>query len=590
MAVQLTKKFRVDLAASVANSISAVKKVRASESARMEAEFQKAVANGMSYDDQVAFREEQLKKEKESQFFDPEYVSSIETSIAQTKKLARYERIRNKYTESLNEYATGKSSIQSHIDVLQKTMDTEQDPGIRAELQALISSALKEQSTNSINAIKNRAVVAQNDKSLPLLEASINEVQSKRAKASISENEEEVAMWDDTLIALNNSKSRLQIENGLNEIVFRTNHEALKSNDKLGILNTYIAGSDASRQVVYGGVTYPSMKAFWENKRGEYIQGAYLDDVQKEINAVTATIAASSKFGQIPVERIQAVNDFFNNLKARPEFTPYVERIEQSRVGMLNSMVSDLQGALADEAAAIGTEAAQLKQDQAFLDIEQRFGIKLARPPTSKEIAADKTLTAAVTEAATTGTPLAPKETTTTASTPTAQAAPAVPGTRVAQAGDNLSRIATDAGVSLNTLLDLNPEYKANPNALKIGAVIKLPTATPTQTAAAPVTAPAPAATPAPVVAPTNNQAQPAAQPIQPTMQTASTPPANQPVVNKTPKVVVVQPGDTLSSVAQRELGSASRWKEITNDAGEGYDETTAKTLKIGTKLNIPGL
>lgn len=48
-----------------------------------------------------------------------------------------------------------------------------------------------------------------------------------------------------------------------------------------------------------------------------------------------------------------------------------------------------------------------------------------------------------------------------------------------------------------------------------------------------------------------------------------------------------VKPGDTLSEIAERELGDADRWREIRDASGLGKDFDPTK-LQIGTKLELP--
>ena len=53
------------------------------------------------------------------------------------------------------------------------------------------------------------------------------------------------------------------------------------------------------------------------------------------------------------------------------------------------------------------------------------------------------------------------------------------------------------------------------------------------------------------------------------------------------PKNIIVKPGETLSGIAKRELGSAGRWKELGAQIGITTEEQ-ARFLKPGTVLTIP--
>jgi LysM repeat protein len=327
-------------------------------------------------------------------------------------------------------------------------------------------------------------------------------------------------------------------------------------------------------------VTYPSLKAYWQNKQGEYINNGYFDDVKKELDETTATIAASSQFGQIPVTRINAVNDFYNGLKSRAEFAPYVDKIDIYRTDSLNKMVTDLSESIYNEADATGDTG---KAQTAILNLESKFGIKVSREPFASETAAGKNI------AATTTKDIAALKTPST----TEPAAAGTGNTHTVAAGDTLSRIAAQNKVSLNTLLDLNPQYKTNPNLIKPGQTINLPgaQATPAPTKVTPTTA-----TPAPVTPVTPTPATPvvpaAPEPIKPQAPTPAATPTSTPAATPTQptnqKVYIVKPGDTLSAIAQRELGSSSRAYELKSESGQSYDEKTAKKLQIGTKLVIP--
>jgi lysozyme len=49
-----------------------------------------------------------------------------------------------------------------------------------------------------------------------------------------------------------------------------------------------------------------------------------------------------------------------------------------------------------------------------------------------------------------------------------------------------------------------------------------------------------------------------------------------------------IKAGDTLSAIALRELGSANRWHEITNENGQCFTQAQACKLKIGQIVYLP--
>jgi hypothetical protein len=49
-----------------------------------------------------------------------------------------------------------------------------------------------------------------------------------------------------------------------------------------------------------------------------------------------------------------------------------------------------------------------------------------------------------------------------------------------------------------------------------------------------------------------------------------------------------IQSGDTLSSVAEKHLGDANCWREITKENGQGFTESEARQLQVGQTVSIP--
>lgn len=138
----------------------------------------------------------------------------------------------------------------------------------------------------------------------------------------------------------------------------------------------------------------------------------------------------------------------------------------------------------------------------------------------------------------------------------------------IVKSGDSPARIAKrqlGSESRVNEILALNPGL--NPKNLKVGQELILPAG------AAPVVAQTPAQ---PVAAAAKPAGPSAAKPV-----AASAPKAS----SKAGRSYKVQKGDTLSAIARRELGSASRAKDI-QSMNPGLDPAK---LKVGQTIQLPG-
>lgn len=383
MAITLQKTFSIDLGLLVDQAVANASSVKRQNAAKIEADFQKAVAEGtMDYASQIKLREDQLKKERESFFSDEETTASLETSIKSLKKLARFENIRNKYRISLDDYIQNKDSMAAHINMLENTLSEEVDPTMRTELSNMLTEARNTQSTIEVNAIKNRATLADKDRSIPLIEQSMKEITQKQAQANATGNEDEAAAWGETLVTLKQSKSRIQVENASNEMNFKISKYNLKASEKIGIINDEISKAEGAVPIIIDGLQYPSQKAFWEQKRNDYMATTYFDELSAEVEVETNRIKSVSKYGQVPAARIESVSKFYNDLKAKPEFAAYAETIEQKRQEKVATYATDLADSIQREFdASEQSDADVLKAEQSIANIEGKFNVQLSRLP-----------------------------------------------------------------------------------------------------------------------------------------------------------------------------------------------------------------
>ena len=133
MAIEIKTKFTIDLSTVVNNSITTVRTIRRREQARKESEFQRAIANGLSFDEQITMRENQLAEEKKSSLSSDVYIASLEKSITETKKLNRFNKYRTRYAETLGELSSGKINEEQYLSILQSQLNGVVDPNLRSE-------------------------------------------------------------------------------------------------------------------------------------------------------------------------------------------------------------------------------------------------------------------------------------------------------------------------------------------------------------------------------------------------------------------------------------------------------------------------
>lgn len=407
MAVTLERgTFSINIQRIINSANQAITQTRAKESSRKEAEFQKAIANGMSYESQIKFREEQLSAEKnKGEFVDLDYITSLETSIGTLRKMARAEKIRNTYTNALNNYIAGKGSIDTYMQVISDALGSEMDPDIRKSLQSLQSDAIQKKAEIETSAIKNRMTFAEKDNSIPLVNQSIREITDKRARAAVNGNDDEVAMWDDALLSLNQSKAKISIENTYNDITYKVARNNPNIDTQLSYYQQAVSSAAKSGPVTYDGIQYASEAAFWEAQRGSFIANQYLPKKSQELDAETDRIAELSPNGVIPVVRIKAIQDAYDNMKAIPGMDVYATQIDQQKVAKISEIVNNIAGTIVDEQSKrlnelsdpFGADNAEFNTinnnaEKAILDLESRSGISVVRMPTKAETNAGKTV------------------------------------------------------------------------------------------------------------------------------------------------------------------------------------------------------
>lgn len=526
MALKLQGTTQLNVSVVVNNAINAVREIRSNENSRKEAEFQRAVADGLSYEGQIEYRKKQLEEEAQSSFSDQEYKTRLEDSIATTKRLKRFYDYRQKYQQSLAELNAGHTNAVEHAELLKSLLANANDPDLAAEIQTNITNAETKVTNYRNTVLSNQVKLAQFDGTEKVINEVLEKVKKAKSLAAINGNEDEVEQYNLTIAALNSQKVQTKAENTVNDIAVAGMLGTSNSKSKLKTLNDQVYGADETSPVTINGKQFASEKQYWEITRNAYLSGNgsgvfadYFNDLETQYKQTID--GETARFGFVQPSTIQSINSDLTNLRSQPEMSPFLDRIDSFRSIVVADAVSTVAKTVIDRASYTGdftqadttlkglestykvdTKGFQLQlgnilNQRVNASIEAGLGVpKEAALLPASEFAIPTVPTPTTPTTPVTPTQPAPVQPTFTPSTPAQPTAPKSNSDYSVVAGDNLSKIAARNGMSLNQLLELNPSYKANPNSLAVGANLKLSsgTQTPTQpTVSVPTTPAAPA-------------------------------------------------------------------------------------------------
>lgn len=328
----------------VSNSVKIIKSIRRSRQAKKEADFQRSVADGLSYPDQLKLREQWLKEEKESGFPDAEYIATLEKSVADTKKLNRFNKYRSKYTETLQDLTTGKINHSEYLDTLKNQLENVTDPELRLEIQGDILDATKELKRYDQAILSNKVALADKDGTVEVIEEAISRVTAARASAAINENEEETLAYDETLNALNSRLNTVKIEDKISNFQVKSATLGVSPVEKLDFINGQIQSADETNPFRVGDKTYNSAKEYWNLQRDQYLAGQSEilgGNFFEELNVYTDGQIAkdNAKFGYTTQQALDDVQNQYNQLSGRAEMTPFLATLEGTRTSSMNGAV-----------------------------------------------------------------------------------------------------------------------------------------------------------------------------------------------------------------------------------------------------------
>jgi LysM repeat protein len=578
MAKNVEQKFSIDLSSVVSSSITATKAIRRAEQAAKEAEFQKAIANGLSYDEQLSIRKKQLETEKSSNFADTDYINSLEKSVADTSKLSRFNKYRTNYAAAVTELNSGKSNEETYLNTLKQNLNGITDPELRLEIQNDIATAEKQVKTYHDTILDNQVKKAKYDGTKNVLNDAISRVNTAKTAALINGNEDEATAYDATLSALNSQVNAVKINDTITNFLVTSATRGTDSKSKLNLINSELSNADTTTPIKVGDKTYNSAQQFWTLERDGYLAGTSqtFGDFFKELNTETknALDVDTVKHGYPTQPALDMALSTFTDLRSKPEIQPYLSKLDINQAAVMSNAVSDLANKIVD----VGTNNLTFQEaDTQLKAISTKYGVNtdayrmkideglrtLIRSGTITQDEATKMAPDVVVDLPKIDakTPVVPTSTETIpAKTPVTPTQSTGTTNHTVAAGDTLSAIANSNGIDLAKLLELNPQFKENPNIIREGQTVVIPKATPITPVAnevpvKPVVTQPVSTTPVAPTTPTAPQPKPQVQ----------TPTVTTPQVATKPTEYTIVSGDTLGDIAQRNNTTVDALAKLNN-------------------------
>lgn len=517
----------------LATQVAAQMKIRNADD---EAEFNRAVLeDGLTLQDQLDYRKDQLSRISD----DPAERKRVRAEISSLKQRVEQHNFSDDYLGKLSDFNSGISSIDTVIDFLTQQKSVITDPATLDKINSELAANKQKKFSLTQDLLKAQTDFAVKDTSVSVIQDQIGRVTSARSKALLAGDTNTVAMLDLQIQGLNKAQSENSITKDVQNFAVSSITGYATATKLLDAYNAKISSAATDAPVTVGGITYSSAKEFWSYKRDSYV--ADTGDAGffgRLSNEGKQKIALAQSKSMLDNSTISSVVGDINQLVGRAELAGYEGRLDYAKQTVVSNageyMSDSILGRYAidyDLTKAVG-ELNNLKL--AGVNTDAAYSKLLTTAATIKKGAVDNILQAAQ------------------------NALAANPALTPEQALNQA--IATGAGTVAS------PQELATKGEKTI-------TADAAKTAVGETGKEDPRLTVQPGATGAQPQTTPAATPTTPAATPSST------------KTVTVKAGETLSQIAQRELGSASRYTEIA--AANGISDPNK--VQAGAVLKIPG-
>lgn len=300
------------------------------------------IDQNLPLEDQLSYRQDQFARVSD----DPVERKRLGEEIKTLKTRIKQRDFSDEYTQTIMDYNSGITSVDTVIDWLKDQQSTSTDPDVLDAINKELQRKTDEKFTMISNLIDKSTQFALQDKSSDVVQSAISKVTAAKTKALLAGNDTQAGMYDLQLMALNKALTENNIEKDVKNFAVSSVTGYADSTKLLDAYNSKLAtASPTSGPIKIGDVTYASSQEFWKYKRDSYISDSgsngFFGSLNKEM---TDKIKTANIGNNLDTNFLSSIGASFNTLATRPELAGYDQRLAATKADALQTgadLISD---------------------------------------------------------------------------------------------------------------------------------------------------------------------------------------------------------------------------------------------------------
>lgn len=311
-----------------------VNKIRTEEENR----FQRAIYdNSLDVGAQARFREDQLKKEEGRLYPDPEYISTIKSSISDLKKRNRWKVWQDGFKESFQGFELGRKTLEQHLTYLEETMRTTDDTEIKDNIKGQIHDTQKAIKERFWELTTTQIELKRRDGTAKALEDGIKFAEEGIARGALEKDELKQETMRSTLLVLRRELTQTKLVNEEMEINLKQYGGGGVDVKKDWLRNKLVSSSTTLEPTVIDGKSYSSERAYWQDRMNGFID----DFIEQKQNKYKNDIAFNyNQFGELKNDIVSKIKTETDGYLADPVFAPYADKLNLFKQNIQSQVIN----------------------------------------------------------------------------------------------------------------------------------------------------------------------------------------------------------------------------------------------------------